>query len=216
MRIKIVLGLTSFLLFAGATFATPTDPFPRGLNLGVCVPVGLFCPDKGTLTLNSTLTVGQAVFASGFSLSYNAGTLSSSSVTIEEPFGGPGPVDVVTDFYEGGTLSFEGHGLDFTSVLTNAESMTTVCPDAPNGCSEGPNVFFSANFGIPGDPHIAQIAVGVGPLGVDGLTSSIGIDDSTPEPGTLSLLGLGMVGLIVARRRMVSVAGNMGMGCTDT
>lgn len=135
------------------------------------------------LRLANTYTPGTAVSNADFqSFAY-----SSSSGTISAPGGGAAFSEFFSTFLPAVTGASSNFILDFTG------SSTVFCaPDAPGGPDAGacPDGVWAMDFS---------------PTGIGGILD-IGTDPgiwtrSTPEPSTLALLALGLVGVGYARRR---------------
>jgi len=139
----------------------------------------------GTATISGSATVGGSV------------SLGSQLTGINNTFGNLGWVQVTT-----GTLSSCGAGLCFTGgtiTITATGGATLFQGTFSSGTVSVVNGVTFVNASLPffGSGTV-QISMGVGQAGVVSGDTII-----TPEPGTLGLLGTGLVGLAgIVRRKM--------------
>jgi hypothetical protein len=139
----------------------------------------------GSVALNTASISGSAT---------NGGTLTISSVLtgINTTFGNLGTVTVTT-----GTLSGSGGNFTFTGgtiTIVSSTNVTLFSGTFTSGTVNVTNGFTSVNYFVSGIAGGFQITKG-------GVVSGDTI--VTPEPGTLGLLGTGLIGLAgIVRRKL--------------
>ena len=199
----IQVQFDSFANLPGATFGgsgIPTNPTAitryNSLTLGLSATQRFVGPNlgndgAGTFFANAGVagTPPRATWNFNFYVNDSAQTLAANGLTYQLLYDfNPG---VGTDSSEMGVLSFSGTN---ANTIQGSENLTfnylTLGPNAPDG-SFNPFATGQYSFALiafDGGREVARSAIKV----------NVG---EVPEPGIFALLGLGMTGLMVARRR---------------
>jgi hypothetical protein len=168
---------------------------------------------SGGLTLSgSTLAVVDGLYGGGRVASPDLGSVSLSTGALLSSIYTKGVLTLAT-FSSGGSLVITGNGTDgipsgtiFTGAFTNL--------DPTKLTKEGNNYILSGTFAgtlSNGTAVSGTIVVLTSPAGGKGYLGQIGVGSvdinmsPVPEPGTLTLLGTGLVGLAGVIRRKLAV-----------
>lgn len=191
-----VLGLCLMLLFAGQVRADDcSGALPVGSATGCGAVINVTGASGGVATAFSVTNTGNGnpydnVEDTLVGLDNNTGaTLNSITLTATDNtfgglanFDGDGPCAYNTsDCF--GTTGYEGPNMTFSNIVCNNAGCDSVTVNFTGGLAAGQ----SAWFALEGTPAT--------------LTGGGGIGGATPEPGSLMLLGTGLLGLGLLVRR---------------
>jgi hypothetical protein len=193
---------TGYITYTG--FSLASSPIGAGTTR-LTVDYGLYATFSQTFTCGSALGVGVQCGVNTINLSLFAdpGFL-DKFVQASTPFNAPTVTDVGSNDILLGTADFVTSGLAGINALGGAyENVNTNFNLTPNGSLyfDGPVPFYNLAFS-----EFNNTSIGAGdnnlPDSIAITGESGGTQFSVPEPATLALLGLGLVGLGISRRKV--------------
>jgi hypothetical protein len=174
--------------------------------------VGFTTYVEGAPFVNGGASGWNGAFANGTTVLYNGNNTHSVTLSFQDALSGLG-VDLQTKAQGAYTFTITAYDSNMNVIGTAMNSGNSVGNAASNGTgSEGTVVFAgltssSANISfvtISSTNNVNGFAIDTSLIyhnNINGLSNGVGGGTQTPEPGTLGLLGAGLVGLGLVRRR---------------